>query len=61
MKETIRQRLLNHINDLRKRKQELSDETHTASLRGQWITANQADIKMRVIDNEITDLLKLLD
>ena len=53
-------RLRNHIEVLKKRKQELSDEIHQCSLKGQWITTSQSDIKMRVIDYEIKDLTKLL-
>jgi predicted ribosome quality control (RQC) complex YloA/Tae2 family protein len=56
----IEQKLRNHIELLKKRKKELEDEVHTSSMKGQWITANQSDIKMRVIDFEIKDLTKLL-
>ena len=56
----IEQKLRNHIDTLKTRKKELIDEVHQCSLKGQWITANQCDTKMRVIDYEIKELTNLL-
>ena len=60
MKKSLQEKLKEHIASLIKRKEQYKNEIHAESLRSHWITANQLDIKMRVIDSEINDLLKLL-